>query len=336
MKYQLDNFFNFVAHQKENNLKVHYGIDQFTAKNPVITVGTFDGIHRGHLKVIDQLNRIAKEKQGESVLFTFYPHPRLVVSKDAKNLRLITTLKEKIDRLQKSGIDHMVIYPFTKEFAALSYNEFIENILIKKMGLHTLVVGHDHKLGKNREGSYENIQALAKRLNFGVQKIDTFVIDDIDISSSKIRSALQIGDVKTVKQYLGYAFTIHGKVAVGNQIGRKINFPTANVESNDPYKIIPAEGVYAVTVKVKELVYRGMLNIGHRPTIEKNADKRTIEAHIFDFNEDIYQEEITICFHERIREERKFNGLKELKNQLKIDEENVIKILELLDLSCMQ
>lgn len=317
-------------------MEVHNGIEQFKARNPVITIGTFDGVHLGHLKVINQLNEIAKSKEGESVLFTFYPHPRLVVSKDSANLRLITTLEEKTKRLEKSGIDHMVIFPFTKEFASLTYEQFIEQILIGKMGMNTLVVGHDHRLGKNREGSFESIVELSEKLDFDVRKIDTFLIDDMGISSSKIRQALQEGDVKKVKKYLGYAFTIHGKVAMGNQIGRKIGFPTANVEASDPYKIIPAEGVYAITVEVRAKVYRGMLNIGHRPTIDANADQRTIEAYIFDFNQDIYQEHITICFHDRIREERKFDGLESLKNQLKEDQIEVAKILDALELSCMQ
>ncbi|MDA3928419.1 MAG: bifunctional riboflavin kinase/FAD synthetase [Prolixibacteraceae bacterium] len=315
---------------------VHQGIDGFIAKNPVITIGTFDGVHLGHRKVIDQLNSIAQAINGESVLFTFYPHPRLVISPDNSNLRLITTLDEKTRRLEKAGIDHMMVYPFTKEFAALSYEEFIEEVLIKKMGMKILVVGHDHRLGKNREGSFENIIELSKKLNFEVRKIEALLIDAVDISSSIIRNALQKGEVDKVKKYLGYAFTINGKVATGNQIGRKISFPTANIETTDPHKIIPAEGVYAITLAVNDKIYRAMLNIGIRPTIDTNADHRTIEAHIFDFNEDIYGQEVTICFHHRIRDEKKFDGLNDLKTQLKQDQINVIKILAQLDLSCMQ
>jgi riboflavin kinase/FMN adenylyltransferase len=317
-------------------LIVHQGIDGFIAKNPVITIGTFDGVHLGHRKVIDQLNSIAQAINGESVLFTFYPHPRLVISPDNSNLRLITTLDEKTRRLEKAGIDHMMVYPFTKEFAALSYEEFIEEVLIKKMGMKILVVGHDHRLGKNREGSFENIIELSKKLNFEVRKIEALLIDAVDISSSIIRNALQKGEVDKVKKYLGYAFTINGKVATGNQIGRKISFPTANIETTDPHKIIPAEGVYAITLAVNDKIYRAMLNIGIRPTIDTNADHRTIEAHIFDFNEDIYGQEVTICFHHRIRDEKKFDGLNDLKTQLKQDQINVIKILAQLDLSCMQ
>lgn len=317
-------------------MNIHQGIENFKASNPVVTIGTFDGVHLGHLKVIQQLNSIASSIQGESVLFTFYPHPRLVVSKDHANLRLITTLKEKLTRLEKAGIDHTVIFPFTREFAALTYEEFIKDILIDKMGMKTLVVGHDHRLGKNREGSFENIVALSKKLGFDVQKIETYIIDEVDISSSKIRKALQLGDVAKVKKYLGYAFTIHGVVAEGNRIGRSIGFPTANIEASDPYKLIPAEGVYAITAEVEGKVYRAMLNIGHRPTIDTNADQRTIEAHIFDFNKDIYQKEITICFHEHIRDERKFESLDALKLQLKKDQEQVLEILKALDPSCYQ
>lgn len=307
---------------------IHHDINSFIAHRPVVTIGTFDGVHLGHLKVIEQLKQIAHRIHGESVLFTFYPHPRLVLSDENSDLRLLTTIDEKIDRLSQAGIDHLLVYPFTKTFASLTYQQFVLDVLLAKMKLHTLVVGHDHRLGKNREGSYENLVALSKKNGFGVEKIDAFLYDEIDISSSKIRHALQDGDVSKASQFLGYPFSIKGKVAQGNKIGREIEFPTANIEANDPNKLIPARGVYAITIEVDGFLHKAMLNIGYRPTVNTNADKRTIEAHIFDYNRDIYQKEVTLFFHQRVRDEKKFVSLDELKAQLLVDKITVLQMLE--------
>lgn len=306
---------------------IHHNLEKFNVANPVITIGTFDGVHLGHRKVIDQLNYLANKVKGESVLFTFYPHPRMVLFSNESNLRLITTLNEKIEQLEKAGIDHLVVYPFTKEFSLLTYTDFIETILIGQLNLNTLVVGHDHHLGKNREGTFENIAKLALEKEFNVEKIDTFLIDEIGISSSKIRKALQLGNVTKANKFLGYTFSLHGKVITGNQLGRSIGFPTANIEATDPYKIIPAEGVYAITIEIDQRLHKAMLNIGHRPTINANADHRTIEAHIFNFDKDIYQKSVTIYFHERIRDEQKFGSLNELKAQLLSDREIIQQVL---------
>jgi riboflavin kinase/FMN adenylyltransferase len=314
--------------QKINALIIHNNIDNFSAKNPVITIGTFDGVHRGHHKVIEQLKTIAKKVNGESVIFTFYPHPRITLSENHADLRLITTLKEKTTLLEKAGIDHLVVFPFTHEFASLHYDEFIKEILINKMHLHTLVVGYDHKLGRNREGSYQNIVKLSQQLNFGVVQTETFDVDGINISSSKIRHALQKGNIKMANHYLGYAFSINGIVSNGNQIGRKIGYPTANIEALDPYKLIPEEGVYAITIEVKGKAHKGMLNIGFRPTIEQNADHRTIEAHIFNFSQDIYKQEVTIHIYDRIRDEIKFDSIEQLKAQLNNDKKTVEQRLQ--------
>lgn len=306
---------------------IHNNIDQFQGKRTVITIGTFDGVHLGHRKVIDTLNQIAVDIKGESLIFTFYPHPRLIFNPDDRSLRLITTLKEKTEQLEKAGIDHLVVFPFTKEFANLHYKEFITQVLMGKLNMDTLVLGHDHRLGKGREGSYENIFELTKQHAFNAVQIDTFLVDNIDISSSKIRNALQTGDIARVNKFLGYTFTLHGTVTMGNQIGRKIDFPTANVEASDPYKIIPAVGVYAITIEVDGEMHKAMLNIGYRPTIEANADHRTIEAHIFKFNRDIYQKEVTIHFVQRVRDEKRFQNLDELKAQLQRDKVIVETIL---------
>jgi len=314
-------------------LKIHYVIDSFEARNPVITIGTFDGVHLGHRKVIDRLKEIASSAEGETVVFTFYPHPRMVVSASESSLRLLSTFNEKADQLEQAGIDHLVVFPFTIEFAELTYDEFIKEILIDKLHLHTLVVGHDHRLGKNREGSFENILSLSKRLSFNVEKIETYLFDEVDVSSTKIRNALQKGEVDVANRYLGYTFSLHGTVTEGNKLGRSIGFPTANIQASDPYKLIPAEGVYAVTILVKGKLYKGMLNIGFRPTLYFNADNRTIEVHIFDFSEDIYSKEISIFFYKRTRNEQKFANIEALKNQLSIDREQIMRILEEVELS---
>jgi riboflavin kinase / FMN adenylyltransferase len=306
---------------------IHNDINLFKAENPVITIGTFDGVHEGHKKVIGKLNEIAAAVNGESVIFTFYPHPRLVVSAHESNLRLITTFTEKAEQLELAGIDHLVVYPFTIDFAELTYEKFINDILIKKLNLHTLVIGHDHRLGKNREGTFDNIISLSKKLHFNVEKIDTFLINGVDISSSKIRNALQHGEIEKANDYLGYNYQLSGIVSNGNQIGRDIGFPTANIITTDHSKLIPTEGVYAVLVTVDDKQYHGMLNIGFRPTIDANADHRTIEVNIFNFEDDIYQKEITISFKKRIRDERRFDSIEDLRLQLVEDQKMIEKIL---------
>jgi len=325
---------SYFCNSNRNNklLKIHYVIDSFEALNPVITIGTFDGVHLGHRKVIDRLKEIASLAGGETVVFTFYPHPRMVVSASESSLRLLSTFTEKAHQLELAGIDHLVVFPFTIDFAELTYDEFIKEILIDKLNMHTLVVGHDHRLGKNREGTFENIFALSKRLSFNVEKIETYLFDEVDVSSTKIRNALQKGEVDIANGYLGYTYSLQGVVIEGNKLGRSIGFPTANIQSADPYKLIPAEGVYAVTVSVKGKTYKGMLNIGFRPTLYFNADNRTIEVNIFDFEGDIYKEEITIFFHKRTRNEQKFANIEGLKAQLALDREQIMEILDSVDL----
>lgn len=309
-------------------MEIHHHINHFSAKNSIITIGTFDGVHLGHQMLIRQMNSLAKNVNGQSVIFTFYPHPRLVLSNRHQNLRLITTLDEKIQQLEKAGVDHLIVFPFDKQFSELTYTDFIENILLKKLNLHTLFVGYDHKLGRNREGTYQNILALANKKQFNVEKTDTFSLNNEKISSSKIRTALQNGDIEKANQYLGYTFQIKGRVARGNQIGQKLGYPTANIEANDIHKLIPQMGVYAASATINNTSYNGMLNIGYRPTINTNADKRTIEMHLFNFENNLYQKDITVFLHKKIRNEKKFANLDELKNQLKTDEEQIKNILQ--------
>ncbi len=308
-------------------MKIHTNLKSFNATNPVVTIGTFDGVHLGHQKVISRLKEIAKKYDGESVIFTFYPHPRLVTSATETNLRLLTTLEEKTALFEKFGIDHLIVYPFNKAFSKLTYTEFVKNILVEKIDTHCLVVGYDHKFGRNREGGFEYLKKCAKKLNFEVEKLDALSLEEENVSSTKIREALQSGDIKKANSYFGYEFSLSGTVITGNQVGRKIGFPTANIETSDKHKIIPGYGVYVVKVIVNNENYSGMLNIGSRPTFNNNADNRSIEVNIFEFSDDIYKQEITLVFIDKIRNEKKFEGVEKLKEQLIKDKKKALKII---------
>lgn len=310
----------------KSKLKIHNNIDHFNSKGTVITIGTFDGVHLGHQKVIEQINSIAQNMQAESLLFSFSQHPRLVVSSD-HSIRFITTVEEKIERLKQTNIEHLVVYPFSLEFASLSYIQFIDNILINRLNMKALVIGHDHRLGKNREGNFENLLQLSAEKGFSLHRIEPFLLNDTRISSSKIRHALQEGNIKKANLFLGYQFMLTGKVISGNQLGRKIGFPTANLVADNVHKLVPATGVYAVYALVNGNRFKGMLNIGYRPTISQQADHRTIEVHIFDFDEDIYDQVITLLFVARIRDEFKFETIHVLKNQLEKDKIVALQLL---------
>ena len=307
-------------------MKIHHGLDEYKkVKNAVVTVGTFDGVHIGHSRIFKRMVKLAEECDGETVVVTFHPHPRLVIHPDSKNLKFINTQDKKYDLIKKYGIDHLVIIPFTREFASTDAKSFIKDMLFRKIGICQLVVGYDHHFGKNRKGSFDELLSLATELGFEVEQIPVQDIDNIAISSTKIRNALKEGNIKTANTLLGYEYSITGKVVEGNKIGRKIGFPTANTELKDEYKLITAIGVYACRVLWNDKMFLGMGNIGYRPTIS-NSDL-TIEVHIFDFDEMIYGETITIFFVDRIRDEVKFKDLEALRMQLVRDRETVKKRL---------
>lgn len=307
-------------------MKVYTDIIDFkNVKNAVVTTGTFDGVHLGHQKIISRLKNVAKENDGETVLLTFYPHPRMVLFPDDNDLKLLSTQEEKIELLEHYGIDHLIIHPFTKAFSRLTSVEFVRNILVNSLNTKYLVIGYNHHFGRNREGSFEHLKEYGPLYGFEVEEIPAKDIDSIEISSTKIRHALQAGDVKTANSYLGHDFSITGRVVDGKKIGREIGYPTANIFVEDKYKIIPADGVYAVRVRHNNNMYGGMLNIGNNPTV--HGKHKTIEVNIFDFNKDIYEEDVTLYFIERLRDEVKFNGLEELKAQLAVDKENSLRIL---------
>lgn len=309
-------------------MKVYYNINNFNAKNPVVAIGTFDGVHLGHRKIIERLKEIAKEKGGETVILTFKPHPRLVLSPNEKNLRLITTLEEKITLFEEIGIEHLVVYPFTKGFASLSYADFVKKILVDKLYTSSLVIGYDHRFGKDRQGGFKYLNECAEKYGFSIEKQEAFEIENKSISSTKIRDALQDGNILYANKFLGYTFSLNGSVIDGDQVGRKIGFPTANIKSSDVHKIIPGCGVYAVRASIEDRIYDGMLNIGTRPTFNENADKRSIEVHLFDFNENIYNKDITLYFFQKIRDEKKFKSPDQLIIQLKRDKKTVQEILK--------
>ena len=307
-------------------MKIYQGLTDFhPPKNPVVTSGTFDGLHLGHQKILNRLQELAKSKGGETVLLTYWPHPRLVLQPHNNNLRLLSTFSEKVSLLKEMGIDHLIILPFTEEFSQMSSEEFIGKILVDKIQTKTLVIGYDHRFGKNREGSFEYLQAHSNLFGFDVEEISRQDVDELGVSSTKIRNALTQGDIKTATKYLGRPYEISGLVVRGQQIGRSIGFPTANIKVEDQYKLLPKDGAYAVQVQVNGLRYKAMLNIGDRPTVE--GDKKTIEAHLIDFHGDLYGLELAIYFEAFLREEKKFDSLEALKNQLMLDREQAIFIL---------
>ncbi|MCF8302655.1 MAG: bifunctional riboflavin kinase/FAD synthetase [Bacteroidales bacterium] len=304
----------------------HYDIEKFDATNPIVTLGTFDGVHKGHRKILKRLKEIARETGGETVIITFHPHPRIVLNKDKESLRLLSTPGERANLFEKAGIDHLVMVRFTQAFAEMTSEEFIEQILIDKIGVKTMVVGYDHAFGKGREGNFEVLEKYGQKHGFTVEEIPAEDIENNTISSTRIRNALFEGDIKTANHLLDYRYMVSGRVMRGNQIGKLIGFPTVNLEVENSYKLIPGKGVYAVQVEWNGKVFNGMGNIGFRPTISTNH--LTLEAHIFDFEQDIYDESITLYFIDRIRDEKKFGNLDLLKKQLHQDREAARKIFD--------
>jgi riboflavin kinase/FMN adenylyltransferase len=307
-------------------MKVYHGIAHFKRLSfAVVTSGTFDGVHIGHQKILSRLREVSNQYHGESVVITFWPHPRMVVSADSQDLKLLSTIEEKIEMLDRMQVDHLLIIPFTQEFSRLTSEEFINRILVEGIGTKRLVIGHDHRFGRNREGSFEHLRANAAQYGFEVEEIPRQDIEEIGVSSTRIRNALLEGNLPISKEYLGRPYSLKGKVVKGKQLGRTIGFPTANLHVPELYKLIPADGVYAVRAKLQDKFYQGMLNIGVRPTVD--GVSRSIEVHLFDFDQDIYDQVLTLYFEARIRPEQKFAGIEELKNQLSQDKEDSLRLL---------
>ncbi len=308
-------------------MQVHYGFESYkNIKNPIVTVGTFDGVHFGHQKIIQRLQKIAKKNNGESVLLTFDPHPRKILLND-QGLKLIHTINEKINILENLGLDHLVIYPFTLEFSKFSAKRYIDELLIQKLGTYTLVIGYDHHFGNDREGNIDLLKKYEKSNPFYLEEIKAHEIEEIKISSTKVRSAIEKGNIHLVNDYCGHFYEFSGEVVRGNGIGKTIGTPTANIKLNSNEKIIPLDGVYAVICQIKDANYKGIMNIGFKPTVDE-GQKRTVEIHLFDYEKDIYGQDLRTKVIERIRDEVKFNSLKELKSQILKDNEKAKIILE--------
>ena len=301
-------------------MRIFEGIESLgEIKNPVVTIGTFDGVHLGHQKIIEQLNLESEKIDGESVLLTFDPHPRIVLFPENHGVKLIQTLEEKFHVLEKFNLKNVVVIPFTKKFSELSAIDFVEQILVGNLNANKVVIGYDHQFGRNREGNIEFLKSVSKKFRFEVIEIPAKSIDEINISSTKIRDSMFRGDVETAKLFLSRPYQISGNVVKGNQLGRTIGFPTANVKIHSNLKLIPASGVYAVRVEINDKLYFGVLNVGNNPTV--NASNQThIEVYIFDFDKEIYGSSITLFFDKHLRNEQKFANLDELKKAISNDE----------------
>ena len=302
-------------------MKVHFDIQHLPAfRNAVITIGTFDGLHNGHSKIIELMQSEAAKVNGETVIITFDPHPRQIVAREKSPIFLINTLEEKIALLQKANIDHLVVIPFTEAFANQPAEAYISDFLVNTFHPHTIIIGYDHRFGKGRIGDYKLLEAKAPEYNYLVKEIPVYMLQDVTISSTKIREAILQGDIDTARNCLGYDYFFSGKVIQGNKLGRTIGYPTANLQISDENKLVPGNGVYAVLIKNEKLKIKnlgGMMNIGVRPTVDGTT--RVIEVNIFNFDQDIYGETLTITLKKHLRSEVKFNGLNALKEQLAKD-----------------
>lgn len=309
-------------------MKVHTDLTSFKdVHRPVLTTGTFDGVHRGHRKVLDRLKELARKEAGESVLFTFHPHPRMVLYPGDNDLKLLTTQEEKIALLEAAGLDHLLVVPFSRQFSRMHATEYVRDVLVGAIGVHAVVIGYDHRFGRNREGDLPLLHQLGEAYDFQVEEIPAQEVDHMKVSSTKIRHALLEGDLRTANELLGHPYSLSGIVVKGEQRGRTIGYPTANIAVVDPLKLVPGNGVYAVTVELGSGRHKGMMNIGVRPTVGEGLE-RSVEVNIFDLDRDIYGEPITVRLLEFLRAEEKFNGLDALKAQLARDKEAALQRLK--------
>lgn len=308
-------------------MKIYYHTDDFVKLDcAIVTSGTFDGVHVGHQKILGRLKEVALKNEGETVVITFWPHPRLVLYPDDTSLKLLNTFEEKADLLKAQGIHHLLRIPFTKEFSQIHSSDFIKNILVDCIGTKKLVIGYDHRFGKNREGSFEELRQNSKSYGFEVEEIPKQEVDQVGVSSTKIRQALETGDIKTANHFLGRPYSLSGRIIKGERLGRMMGFPTANIDIDAHNKLVPAEGIYAVIVKHEEKMYKGMLYIGNRPTLDGNS--RSIEVNIFEFDKEIYGETLQVDFLNLIRRDARFKDLEALQVQLHDDKKVALEILK--------
>ena len=307
-------------------MKIYHHIDEFKpVKNAVVTIGTFDGVHIGHRKIISRIKELADSIGGETVILTFFPHPRMILHPEDESIKLINSINEKAQLLEQLGVDHLIITPFSRDFSNQSPEDYIRDILVNQIGTKKIVIGYDHRFGKDRQGGLNDLLHLAPQYNFEVIEIPEQDIHDVAISSTQIRNALFESKIDLANEFLGYPFFITGKVTRGDQIGRQIGYPTANIVIEEKYKLIPGDGIFAVKVEVDKVLYKGMAYIGTRPTI--NGVRRNIEVNIFDFDKEIYYQQIRMEFHHFVRGDAKFSGLDELKAQIAQDKIDVLKLM---------
>ncbi len=294
------------------------------SKKSIVTIGTFDGVHVGHQKIMEQLVATAQENNANSVLLTFFPHPRMVLQKD-NSLKLINTIAEKIEILEKTGLDYLIIHPFDKDFSRLTAFDFVRTVLVNHLNTAELVIGYDHRFGKNREGNFEQLQEYGHMYDFKVTEIPAQDINQISVSSTKIRNAILNAEIEKANEYLGYSFSLEGTVVSGEKLGNTIGYPTANIDLLESYKLIPKTGAYLIRSFLNGKTVYGMMNIGNRPTV--NGVKETIEVHFFDLNKDLYGRQLTIELLTFLRDEQKFSSIEELKKQLFLDKEKSLELI---------
>ena len=307
-------------------MHIYHHIDEFTRlKNAIVTIGTFDGVHLGHRKIISGIKELAENTGGETVLLTFFPHPRMILHPEDESIKLINTITEKAELMEQLGIDHLIITPFSRDFSNQSAEEYIRDVLVNKIGTKKIVIGYDHRFGKDRQGGLDELLRLGPVYGFDVVEIPEQDINEVAISSTRIRSALLNGEIALANTCLGYPFFITGRIVRGDQIGRQLGYPTANIVIPETYKLIPSDGIFAAKVKIDGVNYGGMAYIGTRPTI--NGTRRNIEVNIFDFDREIYNQQVSMEFHNFVRGDMKFDSLDELKAQIAKDKVEVEKLL---------
>jgi riboflavin kinase/FMN adenylyltransferase len=306
---------------------IHEGYENLNLIAPVATLGIFDGVHRGHKALLDCLVKRAQEAKGESVVITFSPHPRLVLEQNNSNLSFLTTMEEKKVLLENAKIDHLIVIEFNNQFSKIPACDFIKDILVKKIGIKHLIIGYNHHFGKSGEGDFNTIRRCSEELDFRVEQVQGYHTEEGTISSSSIREALLRGKLDNANRWLGYNYSVSGTVIEGRKIGRSIGFPTANIYPDSQYKLIPANGVYAVEVHLDEKAYPGMLSIGSNPTVNSDLRIRSIEVHILNFDNDIYGRKISVVFRKRLRNEKKFDNLEQLTRQMGHDKQETLRLL---------
>lgn len=306
---------------------IHEGYENLNLVTPVVTLGIFDGVHRGHRTLLDCLVSRAIEAKGESVVITFSPHPSLVLEQNLGNLSFLTTMEEKKVLLENANVDHLIIIEFTNQFSKIQACDFIKDALVEKIGTKHLIIGYNHHFGRRGEGNFNTIKHCTESLDFRVEQVQGFHTEEGAISSSSIREALLEGRLDEANRWLGYSYSISGTIVEGRKIGRSIGFPTANIKPDYQYKLIPGNGVYAVEVQFDGLIYPSMLSIGSNPTVNNDAGIRSIEVHILNFDKDIYGRAISVIFRKRLRDEIKFDNTDQLAEQMKLDQQQVILLL---------